>query len=63
MDLASIRACMVFLTADARRRARNDQRGMNTMEYAVIAVVVLAVAVIIVGVIYAVATDKISKIK
>ncbi|HEY5784822.1 MAG TPA: DUF4244 domain-containing protein [Microlunatus sp.] len=61
-DLTTIRAMATFFIVDTRRRARNDERGMNTMEYAAIAVAVLAVAAIIAGILLAVGASKASQI-
>lgn len=62
-DLTTIRAVATYFIADTRRRARADERGMNTMEYAAIAVAVLAVAAIIGGIIIAVGASKAAQIK
>lgn len=62
MGLTSLTAIATFLVGDVRRRARHDERGMTTMEYAMIAAVVIAVCVIIVAVIARVAREKISGI-
>jgi hypothetical protein len=61
-DITTIRAVATYFIADTRRRARTDERGMNTMEYAAIAVAVLAVAAIIAGILIAVGSSKASKI-
>lgn len=63
MDLTTLSAIAHFVVGDLRKRARQDERGMSTIEYAVIATVVIAVAVLIVAVIMNVAQDKISGIK
>lgn len=57
-DLTTIRAVATFFIADTRRRARSDERGMTTMEYAAIAVAVLAVAAVIAGILLAVGSSK-----
>lgn len=61
-DLTTIRAVATFFIADTRRRARNDERGMTTMEYAAIAVAVLAVAAIIAGILLSVGASKAGQI-
>ena len=61
-DLTTIRAVAAYFIADTRRRARTDERGLTTMEYAAIAVAVLAVAAIIAGIIIAVGTSKANQI-
>ena len=62
-DLTTIRAVAIYFVADTRRRARADQRGMTTMEYAAIAVAVIAVAAIIAGIIISVASSKANQIR
>lgn len=61
-DLTTIRAMATFFIADTHRRARSDERGMTTMEYAAIAVAVLAVAAVIAGILLAVGSSKASQI-
>ena len=62
-DLTTIRAVAAYFIADTRRRARTDERGLTTMEYAAIAVAVLAVAAIIAGIIISVASSKANQIR
>ena len=61
-DLTTIRAVATFFIADTRRRARSDERGMTTMEYAAIAVAVLAVAAVSAGILLSVGSSKASQI-
>ena len=61
-DLTTIRAVATFFIADTRRRARSDERGMTTMEYAAIAVAVLAVAAVMAGILLSVGSSKASQI-
>ena len=63
MTLVTLRAIATVVIGDLRTRARRDERGMSTMEYAVIIAVVLALAVVIVGVIMTVGQQKISGIR
>lgn len=57
-DLITIRAIATYFIAGTVKRAREDERGLTTMEYAAIAVAVVAVAAIIAAVILRVATQK-----
>lgn len=61
-DLITIRALATYFIGGTVRRAREDERGLSTMEYAVLAVAIIAVAAIIAAVIVRVATQKANQI-
>lgn len=61
-DLTTIRAIATYFIGGTVKRAREDERGLTTMEYAAIAVAVIAVAAIIAAVILRVASQKANQI-
>lgn len=61
-DLITLRAVATYFIGGTVKRARDDERGLSTMEYAAIAVAVIAVAAIVAAVIMRVATQKANQI-